>query len=410
MLDINAIRKDFPMLHNRQMQQHPLIYLDNAATTFKPQSVIDAVTHYYTDISVNAHRGDYELSFQVDVEYESTRDVVAKFIHADKKEIVFTSGASESLNLIAYGYGRRFLNPGDIVLSSEAEHASNILPWMKACEESGAQLEFIPLDQDGRLSIDGFQQVMSERVKVIAIAQVTNVLGYEVPVKAICAIAHMYGAVVVVDGAQSIPHMPVDVQDLDCDFFAFSAHKLCGPTGVGVLYGKYDLLDQIEPFMLGGGSNARFDMCGNILMKNPPYKFESGTPAIEAVLGMKAAIQYIDAIGMENIHAYEKELHRYVVEQMMKMDNVIIYNPYNDSGIITFNVKNVFAQDGATFFNANGIAVRSGQHCAKLLMDKLETSATIRASLYFYNTKEEADVFLDVCRRANMESCLDVFF
>lgn len=410
MLDINAIRKDFPMLHNRQMQQHPLIYLDNAATTFKPQSVIDAVTHYYTDISVNAHRGDYELSFQVDVEYESTRDVVAKFIHADKKEIVFTSGASESLNLIAYGYGRRFLNPGDIVLSSEAEHASNILPWMKACEESGAQLEFIPLDQDGRLSIDGFQQVMSERVKVIAIAQVTNVLGYEVPVKAICAIAHMYGAVVVVDGAQSIPHMPVDVQDLDCDFFAFSAHKLCGPTGVGVLYGKYDLLDQMEPFMLGGGSNARFDMCGNILMKNPPYKFESGTPAIEAVLGMKAAIQYIDAIGMENIHAYEKELHRYVVEQMMKMDNVIIYNPYNDSGIITFNVKNVFAQDGATFFNANGIAVRSGQHCAKLLMDKLETSATIRASLYFYNTKEEADVFLDVCRRANMESCLDVFF
>lgn len=398
------------MLHNRQMQQHPLIYLDNAATTFKPQSVIDAVTHYYTDISVNAHRGDYELSFQVDVEYESTRDVVAKFIHADKKEIVFTSGASESLNLIAYGYGRRFLNPGDIVLSSEAEHASNILPWMKACEESGAQLEFIPLDQDGRLSIDGFQQVMSERVKVIAIAQVTNVLGYEVPVKAICAIAHMYGAVVVVDGAQSIPHMPVDVQDLDCDFFAFSAHKLCGPTGVGVLYGKYDLLDQMEPFMLGGGSNARFDMCGNILMKNPPYKFESGTPAIEAVLGMKAAIQYIDAIGMENIHAYEKELHRYVVEQMMKMDNVIIYNPYNDSGIITFNVKNVFAQDGATFFNANGIAVRSGQHCAKLLMDKLETSATIRASLYFYNTKEEADVFLDVCRRANMESCLDVFF
>lgn len=410
MLDINAIRKDFPMLHNRQMQQHPLIYLDNAATTFKPQSVIDAVTHYYTDISVNAHRGDYELSFQVDVEYESTRDVVAKFIHADKKEIVFTSGASESLNLIAYGYGRRFLNPGDIVLSSEAEHASNILPWMKACEESGAQLEFIPLDQDGRLSIDGFQQVMSERVKVIAIAQVTNVLGYEVPVKAICAIAHMYGAVVVVDGAQSIPHMPVDMQDLDCDFFAFSAHKLCGPTGVGVLYGKYDLLDQMEPFMLGGGSNARFDMCGNILMKNPPYKFESGTPAIEAVLGMKAAIQYIDAIGMENIHAYEKELHRYVVEQMMKMDNVIIYNPYNDSGIITFNVKNVFAQDGATFFNANGIAVRSGQHCAKLLMDKLETSATIRASLYFYNTKEEADVFLDVCRRANMESCLDVFF
>lgn len=410
MLNVNEIRKDFPMLQNHKMQQHPLIYLDNAATTFKPQSVIDAVTHYYTDISVNAHRGDYELSFQVDTEYESTRDVVADFIHADRKEIVFTSGASESLNLVAYGYGRKFLNPGDIVLSSEAEHASNILPWMKACEETQAELHYIPLDEEGRISLEAFEEVMSHRVKVVAIAQVTNVLGFEVPIKQICAIAHMYGAVVVVDGAQSIPHMAVDMQELDCDFFAFSAHKLCGPTGVGVLYGKYDLLEEMEPFMLGGGSNARFDMCGNIMMKHAPYKFESGTPAIEAVLGMKAAIQYIDEIGMENIHAYEKDLHRYVVDAMMEMDNIIVYNPYNDSGIITFNVRDVFAQDGATFFNANGIAVRSGQHCAKLLMDKLETSATIRASLYFYNTKEEADVFLDVCRRANMESCLDVFF
>lgn len=410
MYDVNKIREDFPMLQNHKMQEHPLIYLDNAATTFKPQSVIDAVTHYYTDISVNAHRGDYELSFQVDQEYEEARDVIANFIHADRNEIVFTSGASESLNLVAYGFGRKYLQPGDIVLSSEAEHASNILPWMKTCDETGAELMYIPLDDDGRLTCENFRMCMSEQVKVVAIAQVTNVLGYEVPVREICEIAHEFGAVVVVDGAQSIPHMPVDVYDMDCDFFAFSAHKMCGPTGIGVLYGKYELLDVMEPFLLGGGSNARFDMCGNILMKNPPYKFESGTPAIEAVLGMKAAIQYLESIGMDVIHAYEKDLHDYVINRLITMDNIIIYNPYNDSGIITFNVKGVFAQDGATFFNANGIAVRSGQHCAKLLMDKLETSATIRASLYFYNTKEEADMFLDVCSRADLESCLDVFF
>lgn len=410
MLDVNKIRKDFPMLQGHTMQSHPLIYLDNAATTFKPQCVIDAVTHYYKDISVNAHRGDYELSFQVDSEYESARVVVADFIHAQKNEIVFTSGASESLNLVAYGYGRKYLKPGDVVLSSEAEHASNILPWMKTCEETGAELTYIPLDKDGRLTLENFENSMHHGVKVVALAHVTNVLGYEVPVKEICEIAHHYGAIVVVDGAQSVPHMPIDVIDLDCDFLAFSAHKMCGPTGIGVLYGKYELLDFMDPFLLGGGSNARFDMCGNILLKNPPYKFESGTPAIEAALGMRAAIEYINAIGMEKIHAYERKLHRYVIDRLMEMDNVIVYNPYNESGIITFNVKDVFAQDGATFFNANGIAVRSGQHCAKLLMDKLGTSATIRASLYFYNTKEEADVFLDVCAKANMESCLDVFF
>lgn len=410
MIDVYKIREDFPMLHDKKMQSKPLIYFDNAATTFKPQSVIDAVTHYYSDISVNAHRGDYELSFQVDSEYESARVAVADFIHADKKEVVFTSGASESLNLVAYGYGRKYLKKGDIVLSSEAEHASNILPWMKTCEETGAVLSYIPLNDDGRLTIDNFKQAMNKNVKVIAIAQVTNVLGYEVPIKEICQIAHEYGAVVVVDGAQSVPHMPVDVKDLDCDFLAFSSHKMCGPTGIGVLYGKYELLDKTDPFLLGGGSNARFDMCGNILLKNPPYKFESGTPAIEAVLGTKAAIDYLSAVSMAGIHNYEQMIHHYVVSQMMKMDNIIVYNPYADSAIITFNVKDVFAQDGATYFNANGIAVRSGQHCAKLLMDKLGTSATIRASMYFYNTREEADRFLEVCRSATIETCLDVFF
>lgn len=410
MYNIDEIRKDFPMLNHKTMQSHPLVYFDNAATTFKPKAVIDAVVNYYENISVNAHRGDYELSYQVDTQYEGAREVIAKFLNAEKNEIVFTSGASASLNLVSYGYARKFLKEGDVILSSEAEHASNILPVMKACEETGASLRYIPLDEEGRLTVENFRKVMSKEVKMVAIAQVTNVLGFEVPVKEICEIAHSYGAVVVVDGAQSVPHMPTDVKDLDCDFLAFSAHKMCGPTGIGVLYGKYELLDKMDPFMVGGGSNARFDMCGNIMLKKPPYKFESGTPAIEAVLGFKAACEYIMNIGIDQMYAYEKKLHQYIIEKMQEMDNIVLYNAHSDTGIITFNVKNVFAQDAATFFNSQGIAVRSGQHCAKLLMDKLQTSATLRASIYFYNTYEEADRFLEVCKKANMEACLDVFF
>lgn len=410
MFDVQRIRQDFPMLNGKQMQSHDLIYFDNGATTFKPYAVMDAVNYYYTDITSNAHRGDYDLSYQVDTAYEGTRARVAQFLNADTKEIAFTSGASEGLNLIAYGFGRKFLQQGDIILSTEAEHASTILPWMKTCEETGAVLQYIPLDGEGRVDLDAFASMMSERVKIIAIAQITNVLGYIVPIKEIVQIAHAYGAYVVVDGAQSVPHMQVDVKDLDCDFLTFSAHKMCGPTGIGAVYGKYELMEAMDPFLLGGGSNARFDMCGNLQLKHAPFKFESGTPNIEGVLGMKAAIDYLDAIGMENIHAYEHELHDYMVSKMLSMDNVEVYNPNAESGIITFNVKGVFAQDGATYFNANGIAVRSGQHCAKLLMDKLNTSATIRASLYFYNTKEEIDHFLAVCAKATMRTCLDVFF
>ncbi len=409
MIDVEKIRKDFPMLQNKKMQGHDLIYFDNAATTFKPQCVIDAVTHYYTDLSVNAHRGDYELSYQVDSEYEGCRKAVASFIHADEKEIVFTSGASNSLNLVAYGY-KKFLKKGDVVLSCEAEHASNILPWMKVCEEVGCELCYIELDEEGRLPIENFRKVMNERVKVVALAQVTNVLGYEVPMKEICAIAHEYGAIVTMDIAQSAPHMSVDVKDIDCDFASFSAHKMCGPTGIGVLYGKFELLQKMDPFMVGGGSNARFDMCGNILLKDAPYKYETGTPAIEAVIGFHAAIDYLSAIGMDNIHQYEQELHAYAIEKLSKLDNLILYNPHADGGIITFNVKDVFAQDAASYFNSQGVAVRAGQHCAKLLMDKLNTSATLRASCTFYNTKEEVDRFVEVCKNATIENCLNVFF
>lgn len=409
MIDVNQIRKDFPMLNGKKMQGHDLIYFDNAASTFKPQSVIDAVCKYYTEFSCNCHRGDYDLSYQVDTVYDECRRVLARFFNAKEKEIIFTSGASSALNQIAYGIAQ-WLNPGDIILSSEAEHASNVLPWMKVAEEKGCQVVYIPLDEDGRITIENFKSVLNEKVKVVALAHVTNVLGYEAPMKEITKLAHEVGAYVVMDMAQSAPHMKVDVKDIDCDFAGMSAHKMCGPTGIGILYGKYELLEKMNPVMLGGGSNARFDMCGNILLRETPYKYETGTPPIEAIFGFKAAVEYVEKIGMENIHKRELELHDYAIEKLSKLDNIILYNPKAESGIITFNVKGVFAQDAGSYFNSKGIAVRTGLHCAKLLLDRLQTSATIRASIMFYNTKEEIDRFVEVCKEATIENCLDVFF
>lgn len=410
MLDNARIRKDFPML-TKTMQSHPLVYLDSGATTLKPRCVIDAVVDYYENYGANAHRGDYDLSFEVDQVYEATRKEVAQFLHAvDEREIVYTSGASAGLNLVAQGFGRKFLKEGDIILTTVAEHASCVLPWMKVAQETGAQIEYIPLNEEGKVTVEAVASMMNEHVKVIALAHISNVLGYISPIKEICSLAHQYGAVVVVDGAQSVPHIPINVQDLDCDFLAFSAHKMCGPTGIGILYGKYELLDAMDPLYLGGDSNARFDMCGNIQLKHVPYKFESGTQPIEGIFGLRAALSYIISIGLENIHAWEMQLHAYAIKELQKMDHIEVYNPNNDTGIITFNVKKVFAQDAASFFNANGIAVRSGQHCAKLLNSMLDTSATIRASFYLYTSYEDVDRFLDVCRKATMEACLDIFF
>lgn len=409
MFNVEEIRKDFPMLE-KTMHNHPLVYLDNGATTLKPQIVIDKIVEYLTSYSGNAHRGDYDLSHKVDEEYESSREVVAEFINAQSREVVFTSGSTDSLNMIAFGFGRVCLNEGDEVLLTVAEHASNTLPWFEVAKEKGAIVNYIDLDEKGTVTLESVKKAITENTKIIALAQVTNVLGFEVPIKDICEYAHQKGIYVVVDGAQSVPHNKIDVKDLDCDFFSFSAHKMCGPTGIGILYGKKELLDVMKPVRLGGDSNARFDMCGNIQLKDAPYKFESGTQPIEAIFGLHAAIKYLTNIGMENIHAYEKELHSYAIEKMKKLDNIEIYNADNDSGIITFNVKGVFAQDAATYFNSNGIAVRSGQHCAKLLVKQLQTSATLRASIYFYTTKEEIDTFVEVCSKANMENCLNVFF
>ena len=405
-----ALRDDFPIL-KRKMMGHPLIYMDSGATALKPRCVIDAVSAYYTQLGANAHRGDYELSAEVDQHFEDARDTAAAFLHAaDRREIVFASGSSAALNQIASGYVLPRLQEGDVILSDVAEHASSVLPFMRAARQKGARMEYIPLDEQGRITMDNVKKAIHERVRFIIIAHITNVLGQQAPVQEICALAHAQGITVIVDGAQAAPHLPVDVQQLDCDFYVFSAHKLCGPTGIGVLYGKKALLDACEPLYLGGGSNARFDACGNLQLKETPFKFESGTPAIEGALGMKAAIDYLQALGMADIHAHEQQLRAYMVAGMKQMDHVILYNEEADSGIVTFNVKNVFAQDAASWFNANGIALRSGQHCAKLLVDFLGTSATLRASLYVYNTKAEIDRFLEVLQGCTMENCLNIFF
>lgn len=408
-MDIKEIRSHFPMLNsNKTMQNHTLVYLDNASTTFKPQCVIDAVVDYYSNYSVNSHRGDYDLAHVVDTKYEESRQVVADFIHARKEEIIFTSGTSMSINLVAYGYGIKHLTSDDEVLLTQAEHASNVLPWFHVHDVTGCSIGYIPLDEEGRLTPENVEASISSKTKIISIAHVTNVLGHVVDVKRICEIAHKHGIIVVVDGAQSVPHQVTDVVDLDCDFLAFSGHKMCGPTGIGVLYGRYDLLKDMDPLMSGGGMNARFDMCGEVSLLLPPYKFEAGTQNIAGAIGLASAINYLTSIGMENINRREKELREYAIERLSKVDNIHIYNKNAEAGIITFNYEGVFAQDLATHLNAKGICVRSGQHCAKILMDFLKCHATVRASLYFYNTKEEIDALVEAVKTGG--DFLDAYF
>lgn len=408
MFDVAKIRQDFPVL-KRMMEDKPLIYFDNAATTFKPQAVIDAVTNYYVNESVNIHRGDYALSHDVSNHFDNVRIQVADFIGASQKEIVFTSGASEALNIVANGYGMKYLKEGDVILTTEAEHASNILPWFNVAKKTGAIVEYIPMDSEGRLTIEDVQSVLHNRVKVIVIAHVSNVLGYVNPMKEISQLAHEIGAIVVCDGAQSVAHMPIDVKNLDVDFFGFSAHKMCGPTGVGVLYGKYELLEMSDPLLYGGGSNARFNTCGDVLLKHSPDKYESGTRNIEGVLGFGAAIEYLDSIGMEKIAEIERELHQYLMSKLKELDNLIIYNPEADTAITAFNVKGIFAQDVAAYLSTFGIACRAGNHCAKILLEVLGTNETLRCSLYFYNTKEEIDTFVDVLKDITLEKTIDMY-
>ena len=408
MFKVNEVREDFPMLSYHDSQGRKLIYLDNGATTFKPQTVIDAEMGYYTSFNANIHRGDYDLSLQADQAYDQARKTIARFINCQPEEVIFTSGTTESLNMAAYGL-KKMLGEGDVILSTLAEHASNILPWFRLAEQTGARVEFIELDEEGRLTVDNFRKALHDRVKIVAIAQITNVLGYCADIKSICALAHQNGAIVVVDGAQSVPHKKTDVKDLDCDLLAFSGHKMCGPTGVGVLYGKTELLEKMEPMLLGGGANKRFNSQGNLILSKVPDKFEAGTVPIAQAIGLARAAQYLMDLGMENIEEYERELHEYLVSQLKQLDNIDFYNPHSDAAISSVNVKGIFAQDAASYLNSKGIAVRSGNHCAKMLVEFLGTDATIRCSLYFYNTKEEVDAFVQALKTCTLENCIDIF-
>ncbi len=389
-------RQDFPMLNNNY------IYLDNGATTWKPKSVLDKVTDYYTKYTANAHRGDYDISLKVDNEYESARDLVKEFINAKtRQEIVFTSGTTDSLNIIADGFFKNNLEPGDEIIITESEHASNILPWFRLATSNGVVVKYCPLDDNHYVTLNNLKSVITPNTKVISLAMITNVIGDLRPIKEICEYAHKNNIFVVVDGAQSVPHIKTDVQDLDCDFLAFSGHKMCGPTGIGVLYGKYELLNELEPHNLGGGMNESFDTIDEVYLKPLPTRLEAGTPNIEGAIGLGAAIEYLTKTGMDNITDHERKLRKQLVEQLKEIPHIKIINEESDSGIVTFNVEGIFAQDVAVYLNKYNICVRAGNHCAKILKNEVGVKNTVRASIYIYNNEEEINKLVELLKDKN---------
>ena len=384
-------RKDFPMLNS------DIIYFDNGATTFKPDSVIQAISDYYSNYCANAHRGDYDISYKVDLEYEGARDAVKEFINAaSRDEIIFTSGATEGLNMIADGFFKNILEINDEIIISDSEHASNVLPWFRLAKTNGCIIKKIPLDKDYKVTIDALKSVITPQTKVISLAQVTNVIGDIRPIKEICEFAHQLGIFVVVDGSQSVPHMKVNVQDLDCDFLVFSGHKMCGPTGIGILYGQKELLEEMIPINLGGGMNESFDTIDSVMLKSLPHRLEAGTPNIAGAIGLKKAIEYLNNLKMDNIHKYEQNLRKYMIDRLIKIPHIDIINLNSESGIITINVDGIFSQDVAYYLNKYNICVRAGNHCAKILKQSIGVKNTLRISLYFYNTYEEIDNFIEL--------------
>ena len=384
-------REDFPML------KQDIIYLDNGATSLKPQIVIDKITEYYEKYSANAHRGDYDISYKVDVEYENARDLVVSFINAKcKEEVAFTSGTTDSLNMIASGFFANLVEPGDEILITTSEHASNVLPWFRLANDYNCVVNFVPLDDNLHVTVDNVKKSITSRTKIIALAQVTNVIGDVRPIKEICKLAHENNIFVVLDGAQSVPHMGVDVQDLDVDFLAFSGHKMLGPTGIGVLYGKKELLENLEPINLGGGMNESFDSPKEIYLKELPNRLEAGTPNIAGAIGLGAAIKYLMNIGIDNIHERELHLREYLIEKLVKLPFVDLLNLEADSGIVTFNIDGIFSQDVAYYLNKYNICVRAGNHCAKLVKNATGVSNSLRISLYFYNTESEIDELVEL--------------
>ena len=386
-------REDFPML------KQDIIYLDNGATSLKPQIVIDKITEYYEKYSANAHRGDYDISYKVDVEYENARDLVVSFINAKcKEEVVFTSGTTDSLNMIASGFFANLVEPGDEILITTSEHASNVLPWFRLANDYNCVVNFVPLDDNLHVTVDNVKKSITSRTKIIALAQVTNVIGDVRPIKEICKLAHENNIFVVVDGAQSVPHMKVDVQDLDVDFLTFSAHKMLGPTGVGVLYGKKELLEDLVPINLGGGMNESFDSPNEVYLKDLPTRLEAGTPNIAGVIGFGEAIRYLKKIGMEKIEERERHLREYLIEKLIKIPHIDILNLESESGIVAFNVSDIFSQDVAYYLNKYNICVRAGNHCAKLTKNVTGVDSSLRISLYFYNTESEIDELVELLK------------
>lgn len=386
-------REDFPMLNQ------DYIYFDNGATTFKPNKVIQSVVDYYTKYTANSHRGDYDLSQKVDYLYENTRDVVKNFIKANNsKEIIFTSGTTMSLNMIVFGFMKYFLKAGDEVLITKAEHASNVLPWLELEKEIGIVVKYIPLDDKHKVTIENVKNSITKNTKVISLAYVTNVIGDVRPIKEIASLIHDNNGLIVVDGAQSVPHIKTDVAYDDIDFLAFSGHKMLAPTGIGVLYAKEKYLELMKPISYGGGMNSRFESNKEVEYKELPLRLEAGTQNIAGVLGLQAAIKYIEEIGIDKIHEHEMELKNYLLTKLKEIDNIEIYNQESDSGIIVFNIKNIFSEDTSRYLNHYHICVRAGNHCTKMVKDEIGIKNTCRISFYLYNTKEEIDKLIEVLK------------
>lgn len=398
--DLQAIRADFPIL-SRMLNGKPLVYFDNGATSQKPKQVTDVLEHYYNYQNANIHRGVHTLSQEITVLYEKARETIQRHLNAEfPQEIIFTRGTTESINLVAASYGKRFVSKGDEILISAMEHHSNILPWQQLCEEKGAVLKVIPINDAGELLMDEYEKLLNEKTKIVAIAHISNTLGTVNPVKEIVALAHAKNIPVLVDGAQAVPHTAVDVRDLDADFYAFSGHKLFGPTGVGILYGKEKWLNEMPPYQTGGGTikTVTFEKTE---YAGIPLKFEAGTPHIEGGIGLAAAIDYVNAIGLGHIAAHEQELLSYATQALEKTEGVqLIGTARNKASVISFVVKGLHPFDVGTILDQLGIAVRTGHHCTQPLMDFYCVPGTLRVSLAFYNTKEETDLFIAALHKA----------
>lgn len=389
-------REDFPALNDK------LIYFDNSATSLKPKCVIDKMVEYYSKYTSNIHRGDYDNAMRTNKEYDETREVVKNFINAKSSdEIVFTSGTTDSMNTIVFGYFKNVLNKDDEVLITKSEHASNVLPWFVLEKMGKCTVKYIPLDENYEVTLENVESSITKNTKVISIAHVSNVIGDVRDIESIGKIAKENNLYFVVDAAQSVSHINIDVVKSNVSFLAFSGHKMCGPTGVGVLYGKSEYLKDLVPLKYGGGMNESFESDKCYVIKSFPTNLEAGTPPIAEVIGLKEAINYVTGIGVDNIHKHEVELKKYLLSKIKDMDNIIIYNKNSESGIVTFNIKDVFAQDTSVYLNTYGIAIRAGNHCAKILKDDLGIKNTCRISFYIYNTFEEVDKLVEALKNSD---------